>query len=173
MRSKSRYKPCDIAIRARLALKCSFALNSWFMVVILFGLPNGIALGQDLTPSQDPVQSESCASKGEGPNVLDGSTLTPDEVVRLIDREISLGYDKMGVDPAVRCTDEAFIRRVYLDLAGRIPTRDERQEFLSDSSQTKRVDWIDRILASEDYVQHFASVFDTLLMGRKIGRAHV
>ncbi|MCY3006423.1 MAG: DUF1549 domain-containing protein [Planctomycetota bacterium] len=83
-----------------------------------------------------------------------------------IDRRIALGYSKASIVPAEICTDEQFVRRLYLDIAGRIPTLAERASFIEDRSATKRLDWIDRLLVGEDYVQNFADTFDTLLMGR-------
>lgn len=87
-------------------------------------------------------------------------------IAERIDREIAAGYAKNAIEPAPLCSDEEFVRRVYLDLAGRIPCVAERNSFLDDPSPTKRLDCIDRLLASEDYVQNFADTFDSILMGR-------
>mgnify|MGYP003344393297 CR=1 FL=1 len=43
------------------------------------------------------------------------------------------------------------IGRIYLDIAGRIPTAAETQAFLADASATKRRDLIDKLLLSADY----------------------
>ncbi|MFM7929848.1 MAG: DUF1549 domain-containing protein, partial [Pirellula sp.] len=83
-----------------------------------------------------------------------------------IDALIQSAYDKASIQPAEICSDPQFVRRVYIDLAGRIPTLDERQTFLDDPRHSKRTELIDKLLQSEDYVQNFADTFDTLLMGR-------
>lgn len=97
-------------------------------------------------------------------------------LVNLIDQRLQQRGDADGVEPAPLCSDETFVRRVYLDLAGRIPTVDERQTFLDDPShagtRAKRQALIETLLASEDYVQHMTDTFDTLLMGRGDGRAY-
>ena len=54
----------------------------------------------------------------------------------------------------VGLNDHLFVRRVYTDLAGRIPTRDEVQKFVNSASVDKRNQLIDRLLASEDFVSN-------------------
>ncbi|MFN0074848.1 MAG: DUF1549 domain-containing protein [Prosthecobacter sp.] len=52
-------------------------------------------------------------------------------------------------------TDEnTFVRRIYLDIIGRIPTTRESDEFLTSKAAGKRAKLIDKLLASEAYVQH-------------------
>jgi len=83
-----------------------------------------------------------------------------------IDSMIQAGYTKSSVEPSEICSDSEFIRRIYLDIAGRIPTVAERKAFLDDPSVSKRTALIDQLLQSEDYVQNFTDTFDSLLMGR-------
>lgn len=71
---------------------------------------------------------------------------------------------------AAGSSDAEFLRRVTLDLAGRIPTLAEAREFLKDSSPDKRVNTIDRLLQSEEFARHMAIVFDVLLMERRGGK---
>ncbi|QDV57307.1 hypothetical protein Mal33_33110 [Rosistilla oblonga] len=79
---------------------------------------------------------------------------------------VSQAWEERGVNPAARCDDRQFVRRVYLDLAGRVPTIEESDAFANDTQPDKRAALVDRLLASEDYPQHFADLFDALLMGR-------
>lgn len=59
--------------------------------------------------------------------------------------------------------DEVFLRRVYLDVAGRIPTLVETQEFLASSDPDRRMDLIDELLGSPDYVSNMYNFWaDTL-----------
>jgi hypothetical protein len=84
-----------------------------------------------------------------------------------IDRLVEEGWKAKGVSPAPPCSDRAFVRRVYLDLAGRIPTTAEADAFVADSSKEKRTALVDRLLASPEYSQHMRDVFDVVFMGRK------
>jgi hypothetical protein len=65
------------------------------------------------------------------------------------------------------CDDSTFVRRIYLDLAGRIPTRRETASFLASSSPNKRTTLVDKLLASDDFPRHMADVLDVSLMDRK------
>ncbi len=63
--------------------------------------------------------------------------------------------------------DAEFLRRVWLDLAGRIPTADEARAFLADDSADKRATLIAALLAGDDHPRHMARTFDTMLMERR------
>jgi hypothetical protein len=65
------------------------------------------------------------------------------------------------------CTDGEFLRRVYLDLIGRIPSAEQARQFLADPSPAKRVQVVDELLASPAHAQHMAQVFDLILMERR------
>ncbi len=60
--------------------------------------------------------------------------------------------------------DAEFVRRVYLDLAGRIPTVAETRSFLADKKNDRRQQLIERLLASPRYSTHFAGVYRALLI---------
>lgn len=60
-----------------------------------------------------------------------------------------------------------FLRRVYLDFAGRIPTADEARAFLADASTDKRSKLIDRLLASDEYPKRMRELFNVILMERR------
>ncbi|REJ74707.1 MAG: DUF1549 domain-containing protein [Planctomycetota bacterium] len=71
-----------------------------------------------------------------------------------IDRLVAANYKKHDVTPNPRTTDEQFVRRIYLDIAGRIPTFPEARRFLNTPNPDKRSDLIDELLGSEDYASH-------------------
>ena len=55
-----------------------------------------------------------------------------------------------GVQPAALCSDEVFVRRVYLDVIGTLPDPSEVHEFLRDSDPRKRAVLIDALLDREE-----------------------
>lgn len=71
-----------------------------------------------------------------------------------------------GGPVAPPAADGEFLRRLYLDLAGRIPTTAEARAFLADASPTKRAAAVDRVLASEDHVRRMSQFLHVMLMER-------
>lgn len=73
-------------------------------------------------------------------------------------------------DVAMRPTagEAEFVRRVYLDLAGRIPSVAETRQFLDDPSADKRARLIDQLLAGPDYPRRMQELFNAMLMERRV-----
>ena len=75
---------------------------------------------------------------------------------------------KAGGKTAAALSDDAeFLRRVYLDLAGRIPAVDEARAFLADTATDKRTKVIDALLTGPAYARHMADLFHVVLMERR------
>jgi hypothetical protein len=81
-----------------------------------------------------------------------------------IDRLLAEKWSARGVQSAPPADDPTFIRRVYLDLAGRIPTILEVRDFLDDDRPDKRAIWVEQLLASDRYAEHFANVWRAVLL---------
>ena len=64
--------------------------------------------------------------------------------------------------PNDRSNDEQFMRRLYLDAAGRIPTYDEADRFLNSSSRSKRADLINELLDSEAFSMSLFNYYSDL-----------
>ena len=86
---------------------------------------------------------------------------------RVVDHFLELAWKLDQVKPAKPADDAAFVRRVYLDLAGRIPSAQEAADFIKSGAKDKRARLIDRLLGSDDYPRQLREVFDTVLMGRR------
>ncbi len=89
-----------------------------------------------------------------------------DSVTQAIDALISEGWKERGIKPAAAADDRTWCRRVYLDLAGRIPTKTELDEFLSLPAKSRRSTLADHLLLSEEYAVHMRELWDVFLMGR-------
>lgn len=74
-----------------------------------------------------------------------------ERAAKMIDEVVATKLRESNQDINPLATDEQFVRRIYLDVAGRIPTSEEVMAFLADNSQAKRRDLIDKLLLSEDY----------------------
>ncbi len=89
-----------------------------------------------------------------------------DAVAARISQFVQQGWAERNVVPSKVCSDREFVRRVYLDLAGRIPVVDEVDTFVADSRADKRRQLVYLLTESDDHAEHFADTFDALLMGR-------
>jgi tetratricopeptide (TPR) repeat protein len=72
-----------------------------------------------------------------------------------IDALVAANYSQHKVAPMPRTDDAQFVRRIYLDIAGRIPTYKEVNAFLHAREPDKRTRLIDELLGSDDYALHF------------------
>ncbi|MCC6508025.1 MAG: DUF1549 domain-containing protein [Pirellulaceae bacterium] len=87
---------------------------------------------------------------------------------RQIDSLLQRYWSEHHITPAELSDDAEFMRRIYLDLTGIIPTPEQATEFLDDQAANKREQLIDKLLASPDYALHMARVYDVMLTERRI-----
>jgi hypothetical protein len=92
----------------------------------------------------------------------------PEQFVRnLVDEQVLAQLVKLRLPPSPPCDDATFLRRVTIDIAGRLPTSDEARAFLADASPGKRAAAIDRLLDSPDYAQYFAMKWMAILRNKR------
>jgi hypothetical protein len=84
-----------------------------------------------------------------------------------IDQVIQAGHADFAKAAAPRADDAEFLRRVYLDLVGVVPSVEQVRAFLADPAPDRRTRVIDQLLASERHPLHQADAFDVLLMDRR------
>ncbi|MFO1094200.1 MAG: DUF1553 domain-containing protein [Planctomycetaceae bacterium] len=88
------------------------------------------------------------------------------DVVTAINEEIAAGWQSAEVQPSPVADDAEWVRRVYLDLAGRIPSTVEAELFFADPSADKRAQLVEALLDSPETARNFATVWTNLLIGR-------
>ncbi len=90
-----------------------------------------------------------------------------------IDRHVFANLQRLGIPPSALCDDSTFLRRVNLDLAGRLPTVEETQAFLSSREPDKRDRLIETLLASPEYADWFANKWTALLKNKRDAAADI
>jgi len=75
--------------------------------------------------------------------------------------------ERAGGQVSERSSDSEFLRRIYLDFAGTIPTANEARRFLEDDTPNKRQHLIDRLLADDHYASRMADLFNVMLIERR------
>ncbi len=86
-----------------------------------------------------------------------------------VDKHVFAKLRTLGLPPSVVCDDATYLRRVTLDIAGRLPTADEAEAFPADTSPDKRAALVDRLLATTDYAEYFAGKWSGLLRNKRGG----
>jgi hypothetical protein len=71
--------------------------------------------------------------------------------------------EQLGIPPAKLCSDGAFVRRLYLDVIGTLPTAQEARVFLTDRNPKKRSVLIDRLLERDEFADYWAMKWSDLL----------
>ena len=88
-----------------------------------------------------------------------------------IDELVVAKWKKLGLRPSPLCDDSTFLRRLTVDLCGRLPTVAETRAFLSDQSADKRAKAVDRLLDGPDYPAFFALKWGSILRNSNLAGA--
>ncbi|MCF6176117.1 MAG: DUF1553 domain-containing protein [Victivallaceae bacterium] len=83
--------------------------------------------------------------------------------VNPIDKYILDGLNKQRLTPAALCSDEVFVRRVFLDIIGTIPSGNEVTRFLKDRRFDKRSRLIEQLMARNEFADYWALKWGDLL----------
>lgn len=84
-----------------------------------------------------------------------------------IDERVFANLRDLGIPPSPLCDDATYLRRVTLDICGRLPTEREATEFLASSAPDKRDALVDDLLRTPEYADFFANKWTALLKNRR------
>jgi hypothetical protein len=107
------------------------------------------------------------ASFPNGPAAFASRVVAPIEYAALaqaIDRSLAARWEKERVTPAPHAGDAEFLRRVSLDVAGRIPPVSEARAFLGSTDPQKRWKLVERLLAGPAHANHMTDIWLELLV---------
>lgn len=94
-------------------------------------------------------------------------------VKNFIDQHVFANLKQIGIPPSPICEDSAFLRRVSLDIGGRLPTLEETQAFIASKAPDKRDRAIEALLNSPDYADYFANKWTALLKNQRADNADI
>src|SRR5262249_16006469 len=80
----------------------------------------------------------------------------------VIDRYIDAAIAEAGVTPAVQADDATLVRRLTLDLIGRIPTAAEVDAYVKSADPDKRAKLVDRLITSPGFARHQGALFEVM-----------
>jgi hypothetical protein len=89
------------------------------------------------------------------------------ETDNVIDEWVFEDLKRLGIPPSPLCDDATFLRRVTLDIAGRLPLLNEREKYWSIVESNRRQWLVDTLLSTEDFADYFANKWTSLLKNRR------
>ncbi|MEI6635166.1 MAG: DUF1549 domain-containing protein [Planctomycetota bacterium] len=152
------------SIRRGVAAACSLAVVALAAIASVAAdraKPDRQAEGRGGLPA-----TVTAAADGPAMKVAAVNTARRDRVrteAAAIDSLLESRWRELGIEPSPPLDDAQFVRRIHLELAGRIPTYDETTAFLADASSAKRDAMIESLLASPEYVSHFYNYWADVL----------
>lgn len=84
-----------------------------------------------------------------------------------VDRHVFARLKQLNIAPADLCTDNEFVRRVFLDVCGRLPTPAEVRTFLADTNKARRARLIDQLLDRPEYADFWTLKWLDLLRANR------
>jgi hypothetical protein len=84
-----------------------------------------------------------------------------------VDDLVFANLKEIGVPPSPVCDDATYLRRITLDISGRLPTEEESRAFLANTAADKRDQVIDNLLSSPEYADFFANKWTAMLKNRR------
>jgi len=121
------------------------------------------SIAPGLLPSDSPGEppERQAAATAAKPDADPGDALA---LARKIDELVAEHWKAAKAVPAEPADDATFIRRVSLDIAGKIPAVSELHEFLDDTSAEKRSRLVERLLDSPAYVMNFSNFWRSVML---------
>jgi hypothetical protein len=135
-----------------------------------FALTRLSAEDQSIAKAAKPAEAP--AAEGASPSFMANATVA--QAAAKVDTLVANGLKRANPDrikankPPITgwnppASDETFVRRVYLDIAGRIPNHDEATAFIKAGGADKRAKLIDQLLDSDGYKAHLYNYFAEML----------
>jgi hypothetical protein len=101
----------------------------------------------------------------------DRATTDTDPIAALIDRHVEARWKELDLKPAAAATDAVFVRRVALDVLGRLPKPQEIDDYVKSKSPDKKAKLVDTWLASDEAAEYFTDRWIRLLFGYSFEQA--
>lgn len=147
----------------------SLSLKCVFTALAGLALASGVEAAEDAPVQVAEIISASAGTPADGPAAeFDVANF---DLAAWLDTRFEAVWSKNGVTPEV-CDDGTYMRRVTVDLIGRIPSVVEYREFAADTSQDKRARLVDKLLINSDesarnqriHAEHLARIWRRIMI---------
>jgi len=137
-------------------------------MIVLAGEPDADAADKkaEQKPSVNKKKADATRQGGRSGTLAPDAKLTHLQLAAHVDKLILEKLKEEKVDASALSSDEEFVRRIHLDLTGKIPSAAEATAFLDSKDSKKREKLIDELLASKDFGKYLADVWQASLLPR-------
>jgi hypothetical protein len=129
--------------------------NAPGQVAIMASYMGSVGVFQALVPNLQPL-----ADSGSWPRH------------NFIDPLVHAKLRQLNIEPAEMASDAEYLRRVYLDVIGTLPTMDEAKRFLNDNRDDRRARLVDELLERSEYADYWALKWSDLLRVDRLALGH-
>ncbi len=136
----------------------SSAVCAFCLLVISYFATGQFAVAGAKEPACTP------APAGDPAHLDGGGALDAEQLTAAIDAALAAAWQRDEIQPAPPADDAEFLRRVYLDVIGKIPSVAELQTFLADTTADRRRRVVDDLLGRGAHAQHFANTWRGLML---------
>ena len=134
------------------------------------GMTEVIGFGQGAITAWYSGQIAMARLTSPWPNKIPAEVYSKSDQTNLIDKHVIAQLRQLNLKPSPTCTDSEFIRRIYLDVIGVLPTPKETRAFLTNKAKDKRTKLVDELLDRPEFVDYWtyrwADMF--LISGKKL-----
>jgi hypothetical protein len=165
------------------AMRTGKSLLRWQLTALTFGISLSVGIvAASLVRAQDEKGEKKDEAKTEQKETPKKKEAKPAgrvandygiAQVKQINEQISQVWKDNNLNPSNPATDGEWLRRLFLDVLGRVPSVVELKAFVADKSSDKKVKIVNKILEGEEYTEEYArnwtTVWTNLLIGRNGG----
>jgi len=149
-----------------------FRLSNYSLALVILAIVSAVSSAQETPKRSSTAKNKAAAASKPStkkPTISAGkSKNTPTEPLSKLDQMFVDAWKEAGTAQAAMATDAEFVRRVYLDTIGRVPTVEEARAALAMNLSTRkgRRQLVESLLEHPDYPRNFALILRNALIGR-------
>jgi hypothetical protein len=149
-----------------------FRLSNYSLALVILAIASAVSSAQETPKRSSTAKNKAAAASKPStkkPTISAGkSKNTPTEPLSKLDQMFVDAWKEAGTAQAAMATDAEFVRRVYLDTIGRVPTVEEARAALAMNLSTRkgRRQLVESLLEHPDYPRNFALILRNALIGR-------
>jgi len=114
-----------------------------------------------------PPNSPMVVANNHGPS-SPSKQMSDNDIIGIIDDQLKLLWERVGVTPQPSIKTELWLERSSLAIVGRLPTAAEKEAFRSNKNESRNVEYVDKLLASQEFSKRWSEVVAGHYLGKRV-----